>query len=535
MESIEAESNKFRDCHCVFYSFSQSTKLLKNPKNCIILSQGTTFVQAPFDLKKLNIPDMACDKAQLDKLRYYAKIDFELPDERHNWANWWGVKVLLDIHRLIIPNTSFQYPQKIIQKFKILETWQSIYLYDANLNKEKINDDLLNAIHEYRSIIASKKPKILHIDDEWDNGWAEIFVHILYEDSNSNVPRISMRSQDINKPFLNYIIDNIPVFRSLKINDTTKISKRNLDEFLDDLILKIEKILEKTLDINIILLDLRLLDEIGPAINVETLSGALLLNKLRKKFKAIPVIVTTASNKVWSLEGVIRLGIEGYWTKQGMDEQRSFEESANNYARLLELVVKAIDDQYIFLQKLEESIIKIKVNDSWWWQEQKWENNDITSARKKEIIHILEDSLILYRNYLQQFHMGYGILEKIQDNNFICSIIRLLSNILEEIHRFDLVESKRANSGLIGGFFHSGKLAETNRGDWLGFRLYDFRNKASHLKNSKYLGREAMYHFVSSLIKYLITGPDPKCFNEVYWKNCQKRNISKLGLNSDKF
>jgi len=90
--------------HCVLYSFlSREQLMLQDPHNAIIFSEGVTFIRMPEDLDKLPFEDLKKRKAP-DDLSDYFKAEFRLPDDRHFFANWWGVlqlwKIQMSVERL---------------------------------------------------------------------------------------------------------------------------------------------------------------------------------------------------------------------------------------------------------------------------------------------------------------------------------------------------------------------------------------------------------------------------------------------------
>src|SRR5262249_54552771 len=94
---------------------------------------------------------------------------------------------------------------------------------------------------------------------------------------------------------------------------------RNIEALYEDQVREPMSRLSTSPDPSIVFLDLRLFDETERSIEIGNVSGKLLLARIRKDFKGVPVLITTASNKIWSFRELINLGADAYWVKEGMD------------------------------------------------------------------------------------------------------------------------------------------------------------------------------------------------------------------------
>lgn len=79
----------------------------ENPANVIITSKGVSCTKYLHEFLKKPLDELeVLAKEQFDEkpdLKPYLKIDLELPqNERHNWANWWGIYRLWSVHRAIL-------------------------------------------------------------------------------------------------------------------------------------------------------------------------------------------------------------------------------------------------------------------------------------------------------------------------------------------------------------------------------------------------------------------------------------------------
>jgi CheY-like chemotaxis protein len=356
---------------------------------------------------------------------------------------------------------------KIIIKNELLERIKDCReVHDNFISDSKIG--------KLRELLHSRKPRILYIDDKADEGWADIFILMIYGELNNET-------------------------KDQFITDNLKSSARDIDRYYDD---KIKGLINSELTPEVILLDLRLFNEGGSGLNISELSGVKLLEKIRVDFKGIPVIITTASNKVVSFDEMMKLGADGYWIKEGIDEQRTGQQTVRNYERFLELIVTATSWEYKILKFFSDSLQKmkntsapndekrpndLKEDQKYWWENHTWPNSaskvDTTTAKKSKVIYTLEYSLIMYRNYLCQFEMGYGF-QYIEHKSFaICGIINKLVGVVEEVH---FSGSEDFNSNKVGGKWSLNNETRVwgwtnmHRQDWIGQILLNYRNKASH-------------------------------------------------------
>ena len=88
--------------HCVVFSFlSREDFILQNPCHLVLYSAGITYKQLPFDFLTEDFSILEAPvEAPLD-LSAYFKAENMLPDNRHFFANWWGVYCLWQLHKAI--------------------------------------------------------------------------------------------------------------------------------------------------------------------------------------------------------------------------------------------------------------------------------------------------------------------------------------------------------------------------------------------------------------------------------------------------
>jgi hypothetical protein len=165
----------------------------QNPNNLIVSSRGVSTAKYLFEFSKKTLAELrtlAKEKFENQDLRPYIITGFRFPeDERHNWANWWGIDRLWNIHYFVIDQGKNRmserwemsyYPSTLKNKIKQLRNFQSIYLYGykgkfiheriMQLNKEIIDisiriDSIIDSKHSFISEQANLKAKIQEADD----------------------------------------------------------------------------------------------------------------------------------------------------------------------------------------------------------------------------------------------------------------------------------------------------------------------------------------------------------------------------------
>jgi CheY-like chemotaxis protein len=337
----------------------------------------------------------------------------------------------------------------------------------ANLNNQlrSLSKKLSNTNKAAKEELFSKEiplikntTRILFIDDNAKNGWLDIFKLMM--------PDVCIQE---------FIPNN-------QLKD------------IDALYLQVQ-VLIMSFSPDLILLDLRLFDEKDRSIEIENVSGLQILKKIRKEFLGIPILMTTASNKVWSYEKLLQLGADAYWIKEGIDNSFNAIESCNNYQRFLWLVNRLTDDRFKLLKSFAESLKKIENDSRWFKIDIEWANGikyKLLDKSIKNIIEILEDGLIIYRTYLHQIFLRNAYSPINSDSYWLSGMINKLSGIVEEIH---FPDSRDFDSREVGAKWswnnntHSYEWVITNkhRQDWIGQILLSYRNLASHNYNSKKL------------------------------------------------
>jgi CheY-like chemotaxis protein len=552
------------NCHCVLYSFESFNAILERDiKNFIVSSKGTTFIQLPYDFRRLNLEELKENKSDLQNLKKHLKPAFNIDEFRHREANWWGVKALWDMHKIATKgNFTEEYPLVIKNKLETLNNAVADFLYTSDEvrimqlvenTKSSISESLLelknklNPIEEkidesneydkeLQKLIKDNNNKLTDLDlklkssktkdelmffSEEINKIKDILKNDLafqneiknnFDTAKSQQQKIEEEQKKINKSLSRIFATvnekvfrkSLPVFNTvvniLYIDDNADngwktilqkmIPTANIEsivpdnKYKDDIDKLYEDCIKNRINVatppNVILLDLRLYDETQRSIDMDNISGRILLDKIRENFLGIPVIMITASNKIWTYEKLMKLGADAYWIKEGVDELRDAEESANNYLDIITCINKCISEKYIDLRSLIEFIEEINIETNLWWDGAKgnvWKNGDSINGDTTFMIRILMDSVYLIKQYLHFFHMGYGYKNKASESFFLSGIIQKICSVFEIAHGVDDALRDKCRNILSISIFD----LLDERGDSKLHKIRTLRNDAAHI------------------------------------------------------
>lgn len=226
-------------------------------------------------------------------------------------------------------------PKDYLTHHSIANEW-SIYRWGEFLkvksdaiikNKENIEDILYfkyllakNPIEKTKGItFAPKSPQatgsILYIDDQWDDGWSDIFNKYFSKSNDINFNTFEYKYKDKNK------------FTILK-------------DIKDEIIFK---------QPDIVILDLRLTqndhNDIKNDEDIELLTGIKVLNTIKAINKGIQVIIITASNQTLILEKLYNYGILGYIKKE--HPKYISVSTKENFNKLKNLIDNGLENKYL--------------------------------------------------------------------------------------------------------------------------------------------------------------------------------------------
>lgn len=617
--------------HCILHSFETTHDLLKRqPKNLFATSKGTSFIQMPEVLEEFKTEEYEKETAEPENLRQSLKHFFSIDEFRHREANWWGVKSLFDIYRVISNSPNEKYPKKITEKLTEIDNSVAKYIYEFAV--DKIQDEIEKEEELIKSVIAELRNEIFAIKEKSSSANAEVqsvedelqklktTIQGLEESYKiSNQAEILKYRNELQNQIEEWIEliqpqkksvelhDNLKLKREEEINSLTSeltnvfskvkskyetelvdfnstkqiidnrtieilyiddnagngwtdafrkmlpkaklrsvIPKKQYQENIDELYFsQIKNEIKK--ETSLILLDLRLFDEEERSIATESLSGEKLLKKIREDFSAIPILIITASNKIWSHQRLMNLGADAYWIKEGLDEVRTANESLKNYTKFFLMIEKLTGVKFQLLKEFGAAIEQFKEENNLWWKGiVEWSkigskhNMNLfgvpTSTIPDEniILSILNDSFILLREHIQRTELQ-NIYNPFQENEWVLPsiIIQHLGKIVEVIHDFNGYEMqpnrfrKCLNKGLIEDFrleAHEVKRYDSSiinveakthnvnpylpiRNDRNGGKIFDKRNEASHTNNLSLINFNELCVFIQMVCEYLKTEP----------------------------
>ncbi|MCI0611595.1 response regulator, partial [bacterium] len=301
---LTEELGDARNLHAVLYSFEAQLELLKRkPGNLIMLSEGVTFHRLPDRLHEwttvTQLSKLAVKRANVDQrdFKRFVQCDYQPPDSAHQFSNWWGLQQVVFTRREVLSKPDIPMPEIVNVNLYLLENKKTQFLFDDGIitSKNIIARQLESSLTESIKLIH-KSSNIIYIDDEiyidkklaWGN-----LADWLKED----IPGIS-----------EFICYQPPE----QIFDTdTSLAKWFID-----------KVIKKSGqdDPSLVLLDLRLQGDREADVQVRGVSGAKLASIIRKWKPGLPIILMTASNKAHSFEVAMKLGVDGYWMKEGVGE-----------------------------------------------------------------------------------------------------------------------------------------------------------------------------------------------------------------------
>jgi len=320
----------------------------------------------------------------------------------------------------------------------------------ANIEAEKVAAELkrhestLNNIYatERRRLFTSgaapsvdRAINILLIDDKARDGWEQVFAALFKNAKVTPVVPQKDFAKDINALYETQV--------------KGPLSKLNASP-----------------DPSLVLLDLRLFEETERSIDIKNVSGKLLLEIIRKDFNGLPVLITTASNKIWTFRELIKVGADAYWIKEGLDEQRTAEDSVENYCQLLSLVDKMTDGRYAVLKDFATYAENFgRQPKPHWFRRFTWANNEKTHGDVKAIKRSLNNAVLVLKNYLHNYHLGYGFKDEPSESFVLSGLINKICGVYECVHRADK---------------YTNHTTYDLRGDDQLHTIKDLRNKYSH-------------------------------------------------------
>lgn len=315
-----------------------------------------------------------------------------------------------------------------------LEAELAMLLEEIEAIVAELREDVLG---NFRAPQLPANLKVLHVDDELDLGWSDL---------------------------LKRMID--PVNVNPRGYRPIQPTSKNVNQIKEEVL---EAIAHKDGEPDVILLDLRLMgeDERTPRPDSPP-SGIEVLKAIRKKYRAIPIVITTASNKVWSHRAVMKEGADGYWTKQGVEMGWGAIDSLENHDRLSLMMVASKSALVRELRRIDELIAWMSKPGNQWWRSGCWANGRVRKGHTAGALKFLEAVASELKAYARDHAFGAATQTGLGSAWQLSGICGRFGGAAE---RLLLGATIRLRNGDLGP-------APTTNQHYLKVR--DIRNKASH-------------------------------------------------------
>lgn len=501
--------------HIVLLSPWNLQQLLRmEPDYHILASKGITIAQYTYSLDELRTHDgVELDLAELaeekapkkEVLRDYFKAGISLPkDERHNWANWWGIYALVEIQRAHYPNDTQKHwslPAPVREKLKQLRNAEVKYIYDQ----------LQVSGAQVLACLDPVAAHVVYIDDQVNEGWSDVLKGLLDENS-----RQAFRSFI---PAAGALKDAIGIEDFFSQKDETQTTT-----------------LEGALkDCEILLLDLRLDPgsdrELGQG-KEENLSGVRLLKAIRERYPGIPVLMFSASSAGLVRERLISNGVDRVWTKPGLDLSGRLDQWL--ICELRDALVRLAQADYQALKTLGDRVASAQ--SSWisrWWNTSVLSDGyqlallwDVEGTKRDSFFQIVHGILYQIRSLLQRFQEDEPM--QLEDNErpdrsfALANLINRSGSLVEYLH-FDGVAVEKSEL-----LFQTSSTAIPQRHDCLGWMLVQMRHNASHYSSMRRTQRRHLLFVMDVLGRYLGAAalPDAQAMERPVRKCVFKRQMA---------
>lgn len=202
-------------------------------------------------------------------------------------------------------------------------------------------------------------PKIIYVDDQADDGWANVFKRIIYGTTTTEL------------------------FKTVKIEQNTD-TEQNIASKIREAQKAFFQMPKYMLNPMLLILDLRLFSTENTR-KIEEVSGIKVLELLKNdSFPSFPIMVVSASNKINFFAKTITLGALFYWQKKGLEEINDTESIIANYYDFIKSVHTICYNENIQLiyrsflpgiqiLRTERCLPKQK----FWWLTSFWEKEEI--------------------------------------------------------------------------------------------------------------------------------------------------------------
>lgn len=415
IRSNRSNSDKLRAAHVVIYSFFSLANILDGrPENLIVTSPGVTLTTLSV-IGTLDLNALARQKVtDFYALKPYFRVDFTLPDHRHGYANWWGAYKMCSNYHLLFNDELSKTMFNDLQETKDDQIHSAEFLYGSKV------EELPPAF------LKKMKGKFDKHRKAKNGSWSTVKRMML----NEEIVLIDDQADKLNQGGLVGWKDLYSLFIYGERHRLHNISVE-----LDD-----DAIIEKISDHHkLVLLDLYLGQE-DYGKDIYQVRGARLLRKIRKEYPFLPVIVTTASNKLLNRKKMKELGCDAVWIKEGIDEKLSTADSMRRLLLFFLMIQKVLNGQYKLIAQWGGIIKAIEQSESLWWEDYTW--TDLRGKRevnikidRGEIVKRLKAQLTETRSFLSPKLESENRELKEGDSAWLSGLVVKLANIIEMLHQ----------------------------------------------------------------------------------------------------
>ncbi|MBL0128443.1 MAG: hypothetical protein IPP83_13535 [Flavobacteriales bacterium] len=310
--------------------------------------------------------------------------------------------------------------------------------------------------------------KLLVVDDHADLGWRELFQRMSCVDV-VNVREVTQGSSDL---------------------------KESVDRIAGAIHAKTE--------IAALLLDLRLLSSDDQVGMLGQVSGSMVLRAVRERRADLPVLVTTASNKLWNYQQALDIGADGYWMKEGFDNDQSDEDSLRSYWQLSDFLEGLSQPTVSVMREVAHAMRELAIlGRKPWWSDGSWRDGKWRSAKVSEVLGGLSNCMHQLRVHNQGCVFRESLSDRLQEQRSLAGICTSVGVVFEFV-----VGSKLENG--TGGvrLYESVTQQQLARAGPVAYSaIMDPRNMASHGGDQRYMVDGLVHSQTSALCAFLLSEP----------------------------
>lgn len=482
-----------------FLSVSQAIRL--DSKSMILMAPWHHYIRGPLLAQDI-IPVIkrynSIGHYKQEEIKPYLKYVVNLSEIRHKEANWWGIKNLMDSYKEITGNGA-DYPDVVESELKKLNNYLAEIYYGVEVHRSDGGEIKKCKEEQEKLHQKASDSRVLLIDDQAIDGWADIYKRVIFGESRTD---------------------------SFKVADIGKLDKPKL--IIKEALKQIDEF-----DPHFVILDLRLIPAIDDknAPNISEISGIKVLKALKEEYPGLPVLVSSASNKIWSYQKVISEGADAYWVKAGVDNLMTREKSLDDYIRLLKIINTFLNEEYQFLREMFNSKQDLFSKSKLWWHTiitEKWKYDRLIKAMEKDPSDWRRSKIKIFKKQKESDRNNILPVEIINDNKSVSyhfdEVIQLYRSFLsrkyfeDDIrrpwfyytsminHLFKTVELIHRIKKEHFRYFVGAQRIFSLRNDKGAEALSDLRNRSSHSAQSSTVGYKDFKEYFNQIVNYLNHG-----------------------------